>query len=414
MDEELKQLKAQVEDLKAKHADALAEKSDELQSLTADLEAKEAELEAAKAKAADLSSRVDDIEAKLAAPGIIGKTDGAEEREEKQLKDDFFTWMKTGHITELMHTKGTDLQASTDTSGGYAVPDELVRSIIQIEQERSPMRQVASVRSSSTPNVEQLVAVGNAASGWVGETAARPQTDTPDLAQRIAVFGEVYARPRAYQHVLEDAFFDVEGWLAEEVGRQFAEVEGVSFLTGSGTNQPIGILEGLTAPTAIAANDTTGRPQVLASATIDALGADDNASIEFLRSVVTSMTTGYLSGARWMMNRSTMELIHNFKDANGQYYLNQDIANPEKRTLFGFPIVINEDMGDVAGAAAGSFPIMFGDFSRAYQVIDRVGVSVLRDPYTNPGSVMFYTRKRVGSMRLDANAVKVVTVDQTP
>lgn len=414
MDEELKKLQAEVEALKAKHASALAEKSDELQSVTAELEAKKAELAKAQEKAADIEKRIEDLEAKMAAPAVVSKTDAAEGREEKQLRDDFFRWVKTGHITELMHTKGTDLQASTDTSGGYAVPDELVRSIIQIEHERSPMRQVSSVRSASTPNVEQLVAVGSAASGWVGETTARTQTDTPDLAQRVAVFGEVYARPRAYQHVLEDAFFDVEGWLAEEVGRQFAEVEGLAFLTGSGTNQPIGILEGLTAPNAIAANNTTGRPQVLASATVDALGADDNASIEFLRSVVTATTTGYLGNAKWMMNRATMELIHNFKDANGQYYLNQDIANPEKRTLFGFPIVLNEDMGDVVGAAAGSFPIMFGDFSRAYQVIDRVGVSVLRDPYTNPGSVMFYTRKRVGSMRLDANAVKVVTVDQTP
>ena len=409
---DLETLQKEFDELKAQHAKAVEEKDAAASELAGKLAEKEAELEVERQKAADVVERLENLEAKLAAPAIIKQTDAAESRLKVKHKDEFLRWMKTGETTELV-AKGTDLQTAVDTSGGFAVPDELVRSIIKQEYERSPIRQVASVRSASTPQVEQLVSTGSAASGWVAEADPRAQTDTPDLAQRTATFGEVYARPRAYQHVLEDAFFDVEGWLADEVSRQFSEVSGVAFLSGDGVNKPVGILEGLTAPTPVAANQTTGRPQVIASATLDALGADDAASIKFLRSIVTATTTGYLSNAVWMMNRASYEFIVNFADQNGQFYLNMDIANAEKRTIFGYPVVINEDMDDIPGTAAGSFPIMFGDFSRHYQILDRTGVSVLRDPYTNPGSIMFYTRKRVGSMRLDAEAVKVVTVDQT-
>lgn len=374
------------------------------EAVTAENESLKVEATKASEELAAIKADLEEIKAKQAAPAFIKSLGDEKEMEHKDL---FKTFIKEG--ADGLRTKGTDLQISTDAQGGYALPEELRQEIIRIEHEISPLRQVCSVASAATTDVKQLVSVGDAASGWVGETDARAQTNSPELAQRTATFGEVYARPRVYQHLIEDGFFNVEDWLLGEVARQFAEAEGVAFLSGNGTNKPVGILNGLTLTADGAASDANGTFQVLNTGVNNALGSTDAGIIEFLRTVVKSVRTGYLPGAVWMMNRATHHALVNLTDGNGEYFLQRDLTSAMADRLFGYRIVINEDMDDIDEAAA-SAPIMFGDFSRAFQIVDRVDVSMLRDPYTNPGSVMFYTRKRVGSMVLDAQAVKVVGV----
>ena len=322
-------------------------------------------------------------------------------------RENFKIFLKDG--VEGLRKKGTDMQISTDAQGGYALPEELRQEIIKLQYEQSPLRQVCSVTSADTTDVKQLVGIGDAASGWVGETDARAQTNAPELAQRTATFGEIYARPRIYQHMLEDAFFDAAGYVTTEVARQFSEQEGSAFLSGNGTNKPVGILNGLTLGSDQALNNTTGKFQVMDSGVNNSLGATSSAIIDFLRTVVKAVKTPYLANCRWMMNRSTHDTLVGLKNADNEYFLQRDITQAAATSLFGYPIVINEDMDDIDEAAA-SAPIMFGDFAQAFQIIDRVGVSILNDPYTNPGSVMYYTRKRVGSMVLNAEALKVVSV----
>ena len=414
---ELSELLSALEGMKAKQAEAVGVVRAALDVEIAELKGKLEELTAKEvdgdvALKSDLEdvarkSDLEDIIAKMQAPGFISGMGEPEVSIERKSFDEF---VRKGE-DRMMEYKAADLQASTDASGGFSVPEELRREIIRIENEMSPMRSVCDVRSAGTSDVKQLVAHGAAASGWVGETAARTQTTTPDLAQRTAVFGEVYAMPRAYQHMLEDSFFDAEAWLAEEVGRQFAEVSGTAFLSGDGSDKPVGILDGITVAADAAVNDATGVYQVIDTGVDNALGATDIASAEFLRQqVIPALRTGYRSGARWMMNEQTYAEIATWKDANDQFYLNPDISQASATSLFGFPITINWDMENI-DEAADSFPIIFGDFRRAFQIIDRTGVSVLRDPYTSKGSVQFYTRKRVGSMKLDANAIKVVSVN---
>ena len=351
-----------------------------------------------------MKADLEEVKAKQAAPAFLTT---AKEKSGMDSQEQFKIFLKDG--VEGLRSKAADMQISVDAQGGFSLPEELRRQIIEIEKEISPLRQVSSVVSADTTDVKQLVGIGDAASGWVGETDARTQTDTPELAQRSAVFGEIYARPRIYQHMLEDAFFDAAGYVVNEVARQFAEQEGTAFLNGNGTNKPVGILNGLTLGVNAAANDTTGAYQVIDSGVANALGASDSAIIEFLRTVVKSMRTGYLAGAGWMMNRSTHQSLVNLKTTTGEYFLQRDLTEAAATRLFGYPITINEDMSDIDEAAA-TCPILFGDFSRAFQIVDRVGVSMLADPYSSPGSVMYYTRRRVGSMILDAQALKVVTV----
>jgi HK97 family phage major capsid protein len=315
-----------------------------------------------------------------------------------------------GEGIEGLRAKAADLQISVDAQGGYALPEELRQEIISLEHESSPLRQVVSVASAATTDVKQLVSIGDAASGWVGETSTRTNTNSPELAQRTATFGEVYARPLVYQHMLEDAFFGVEGWVTGEVARQFAEAEGVAFLNGDGANKPVGILNGLDLSVSAPADDTAGTYEVINAGVDGALGSDDQETINNLRAVVLACKTGYLSNAKWMMNRETHNALVDLRTADGDYYLQRDIVNAAADRLFGFDIIINDDMDGIA--TGDKAPIMFGDFARAFQIVDRVGVSMMRDPYTQPGAVSFYTRKRVGSMVLDASALKVVAVSK--
>lgn len=401
--------------------DALAAAKGELES-KGQIEAKAVELETKisdlEGQIAEKTQKVEDLQAKLSAPTIVRSKEEQLRARVDEIKS-FFGHYVTGGVPGLqkafdeMETKAADLQISTDAQGGYALPEELRREIIRLEHEQSPLRQVVSVTSASTTDVKQLVSVGSAASGWVGETDARAQTNSPEVAQRTAVFGEIYAKPKAYQHVLEDAFFNVVDWLLGEVAREFAEKEGVAFLSGDGTNKPVGILNGLTLSASTAGNDVTGVYQVIKSATDGALGANDAAVVDFLRTIPLAMKTGYLGNARWMMNRATHNVLVNLKNSDGEYFLQRELVNAAAERLFGYPIIINEDMASIpATTNTGAAVILFGDFARAYQVIDRVGVSMLRDPYTAPGSVNFYTRKRVGSMKLDVSALKVVSVSK--
>lgn len=394
-------IEAQVEAVSVENAEVKASNlvlETKSAELTSELEAKSLDL-------AEKAAKLEELEAKMAAPMINTQSKKDPVMESKA---QFKTFLSEG--IEGLRSKAADLQITVDAQGGYALPEELRSEIIRLEHEMSPLRQVCSVASAGTTDVKQLVSIGDAASGWVGETTARTSTGSPELAQRTAVFGEVYAKPLVYQHMLEDAFFGVEAWLMGEVSRQFAEAEGVAFLSGNGTNKPVGILNGLTVSSDSAANDTTGAFQVLASATDGALGATDAAIIDFLRSVVINTKTGYLANAKWMMNRATHDVLVNLKNANGEYFLQRNLTEAAASKVFGFDIVINEDMASAPTTTGSEAPILFGDFSRAFQIIDRVGVSMIRDPYTVPGAVNFYTRKRVGSMILDASALKVVGV----
>jgi HK97 family phage major capsid protein len=391
------------------NADDLAEITTAVAAVTSENAELKAASEEATAKVADLTNElaakadlIAEMEAKASAPALITSS------KEIVMDSSFKTFMAEG--LDGLRAKGTDLQISTDAQGGYALPEELRQEIIRLEKEISPLRGVVAVTSASTTDVKQLVSVGDAASGWVGETASRGQTDSPELAQRTATFGEVFARPRIYQHMLEDAFFNVESWLTGEVARQFAEVEGQAFLAGDGSNKPVGILNGLTLGTSAAANDVSGTYQVIDSGVDGELGATADATIDFLRGVVLTLKTGYLNGAQFMMNRNTHDKLVQLRNSEGEYFLQRDITKGAAATLFGYEIVINEDMSNIPTTTGAACPILFGNFPRAYQIIDRVGVSMLRDPYTNMGSVMFYTRKRTGSMVLDASALKVISV----
>ena len=388
--------------------------NENLKSVNADLETKAAELQAdLDAKAAHIA----ELEAKAAAPAVLTtKNNEGNEMDQPRL-------VKTFMAQGIEGVKAANLQIGVDAQGGFALPEDLQLEIIKLEHDESPMRQVVQVRQSGTTDVKQNVSVGKANSGWVGETDTRPNTGSPELAQRVAYFGEVYANPTAYVHMLEDVYFDAESWLASEVAREFGEQEGQKWLFGQGGGtDPIGILHGLDltqSSTAVSATDTKlkrdilGAYEVIHSGVDGALGSNAGEMIDFMRGVVRSLKKGYRKNAKWMMSEATLDMFVGLKNADGEYFLQRDITKAAADSLFGYEIVINEDMDDIpTSTEAGVAPILFGDFSRAYTIIDRTGVSTIRDAITVKGSVQFYTRRRTGSMKLDVSALKVVAVSK--
>ncbi len=332
------------------------------------------------------------------------RPDGTGTKAASEHKAAFMQFVRKGIDTGLGELQAKALQIGVDADGGYAVPEELDRNIIELLRDESPMRQVCNQIFVGTPDYKRLANLGGAGSGWVGETAPRPETSTPTLAQISAVMGELYANPQATQTSLDDMFFDVEGWLNSEVGREFSEKEGAAFLLGDGVNKPKGLLA---YPFAVAGDKPRpyGTLQRLVSGNAAAFSGDN------LIDLVQAVKAGYRRAGTWMMNNLTVAYVRKLKDSEGNYLWRPGLEVGQPSSLLGYGITENEDMPDIAADANA---LAFGDFKRAYTIVDRIGTRVLRDPYTNKPYVGFYTTKRVGGMLVDSQAVKVLTLSAAP
>lgn len=360
------------------------------------------ELEATVAKANEeitrLNKEIADLAKKAARPEAPGSAEDAAHNEHKAA---FSQFMRKGNDSGLAELQVKAVQVGVDSDGGYAVPQELDRNILQLLRDESPMRQVCNVMTIGGVDYSKPVNLGGAGSGWVGETAARPETGTPKLTEIKPVMGEIYANPAATQRSLDDMFFSPETWIAQEVAYAFAQQEGVAFLLGDGTNKPKGLL---TAPTA-ATSDKAGRPfgtiQTIKTGVANNFPA--TAPSDVLIDMIYSLKGGYRNGATFMLNGLTLATIRKWKDSDGNYIWQPSLQMGQPSLILGYGVTENEDMPDVG---AGNLPLIFGNFKRAYTIVDRFGIRTLRDPYTNKPYVHFYTTKRVGGMLEDTQAVK--------
>ena len=294
------------------------------------------------------------------------------------------------------------LSGASGGEGGYAVPREIDGAIAATLKGLSPIRSIATVVQTGTSGYRKLIATGAMGAGWVGETDARPATATRSFAEIAPPSGELYANPAASQAMLDDAMFDVEDWLAEELGREFAVAEGAAFVSGNGTNRPKGFLS-YTATNEADGVRAFGSLQYLATGTAGAFPAATPQ--DKLVELVHMLKAPYRQGACWVMNSDTLARIRKFKTSDGAFVWQPGMVEGQAATLLGYPVVEAEDMPDVA---ADSFSIAFGDFRAGYLVVDRTGVRVLRDPYSAKPYVLFYTTKRVGGGVQNFEAIKLV------
>jgi HK97 family phage major capsid protein len=319
----------------------------------------------------------------------------------------FDRWFRRGREPEAgmreLEVKAK-LATDSDPDGGYVVPEQMASTIDRVLGTVSAMRSAASVMTISAPVYKKLVSVGGAASGWVGERQSRPETATPTLRELVFNLMELYANPAATQTALDDGAVDLAAWLADEVAIEFAEQEGAAFITGDGHNKPRGILS---YDFVANASWEWGKVGYTPSGVAAALTNASNNGTDALITLYHSLKAGLRPGAVFMMNDITAGVVRTFKDGQGAYLYAPPNAESEMPTLFRKPVMIDENMPSVA---ADAFPIVFGNLTRGYLIVEKQGVRVLRDPFTNKPNVHFYTTKRVGGGISHFQAVKALKV----
>ncbi|WP_417484141.1 phage major capsid protein [Maricaulis salignorans] len=339
----------------------------------------------------DQKSALDRLLLGEARPGLSGTNGSAESAA-------WSRYMRRGDLAGLAEAKS--LSAGSNSDGGYVVPAETEARIDRLLIEASPIRAIASVRQTSAPVFRKPVSRGGAASGWVTETAARPETGAPSLDLLDFPCAELYAMPAATQQLLDDAMVDVDQWLAEEVRDVFAVQESAAFVSGDGSDKPKGFLS---YTKALDGTEAWGEIGYVPTGTDGAFDAGDPA--DALIDLIYAPKTGYRAAGRFVMNRRTVSAVRRFKDADGNYLWQPSLSEGGSSTLLGYPVTEAEDMPDIG---SDSFSIAFGDFAKGYLVLDRQGVEVLRDPYSAKPYVLFYTTKRVGGGVQDFAAIKLL------
>lgn len=350
-----------------------------------------------------LEERMQMISRAAARPRLAGDAAGEMDAEENEQKSLFLdNYVRRGSEAEIARFESKSLNIGTPSDGGYAVPEVIDESIDRLLTDISPVRAVANVVQVGSSNYKKLISTTGPASGWVGETAARPETDTPNFAEITPPLGEIYANPAATQAMLDDAFFDVEAWLSEELATEFGAMEGAAFINGDGVNKPKGILSYATDSTEDSAR-AFGTLQHIPTGVSGAFPATDPSDV--LVDLVHELRPAYRQGAVFLMNTNTLAQIRKFKDADGNYLWRPGLGEGSPATLLGYPVMEAEDMPDIG---ADSLSIAFGNFNRGYLIADRMGTRILRDPYSNKPFVHFYATRRTGGAVVNSEAIKLL------
>lgn len=342
---------------------------------------------------------VDTLAVKSARPQLGDARAPAHER--LQRKAAFESYMRSGETGAMRALEGKALSVGTDADGGYLVPDETETVINAALRDISPIRAIAGIRQVSASVYKKPFASTGAEAGWIGETAVRPQTTTPTLSELSFPTMELYAMPAATQSLLDDSAVDVDAWIAEEVRVAFAEQEGSAFVSGDGTNKPRGFMD---YPTVANASWSWGNIGTVVTGTAGGFASTDPANA--LIDLIYGLKASCRANANFVMKRSTQAAVRKLKDGDGNYIWQPAVTPGQAPTLMGFAVTEAEDMPDIAPDANA---IAFGDFRRGYLIVDRVGIRVLRDPFSSKPYVLFYTTKRVGGGVQDFDAIKLLT-----
>jgi HK97 family phage major capsid protein len=348
---------------------------------------------------AKYQAEIDKLNAKMTAMSMGGaeKDDGLSQAE-REYRATFENWFRTGEGESQVKAalRSGEIRAAgeysvgEDERGGFTAPVEWDRTITDQRMEISPMRRFASVQTVTGQGFKKLYNLRGTVSAWVGETTARPQTDGSLLAEYAFAFGEIYAMPAATQRILEDSEINIAAWLASEVNSEFAYQEGSAFVNGDGVNKPKGLLRyDAATETALAANlrHPLGPISEVATGAAAAITSDG------LIDLIYDLPEDRSQGAALYANRKTHSIVRKMKDGQGNYLWQPPFQAGQPAQILGQPA---HELAGLPDIAADAIPVVYGNMANGYRIFDRIGISVLRDPYTNKPYVLFYTRKRVG------------------
>src|SRR5690606_22683507 len=324
--------------------------------------------------------RLEELEAKRETPG---KT--AAEKRRDEYKSVFIDWVRNKGVSPLHEQQlqdmarkmfeAKDVTIGSGPGGGFAVPEEIAREIERLEKLFSPVRRLVKVVRAGSSDYKELVNTRGTTSGWVGESDARTATGTSQLREVTPTFGELYAYPQASEWALDDMFFDVEAWLAEEVAQEFAIQEGNAVIRGDGSSKPTGMLNTtpVTTPDFASPLRAAAAYQYIPS---DLSPGGSGILPDTLIDLIYTLNSAYRAGATWVMNSVTTGAVRKLKDGDSQYLWQPGLQMGQPDRLLGYPVETWEQMDDIG---ANNFPVAFGNFRRAYVLADRVGLRVTRD-----------------------------------
>jgi HK97 family phage major capsid protein len=316
----------------------------------------------------------------------------------------YYKMLRHGHNV-LTPEEVKTMQVGIDPDGGWLAPSELSTQIIMVEQANSVVRQVARSLMIGSGSVEIPARLAFPSFGWVGEVTPRNPTATAGLGKIELVAKEAFSEPEITQRLLDDSVIDVEAFMGQEIGSALAQGEEAAFISGDGVAKPHGFTQ---YPTSNVTDATGTRPfgtlQYIPTGQAGAWPATDDAIYDFLQNVVYSLRPAYRKNAAWIMPTACVQRISQVKDAQKRPLFQPTMAAGQPPTLIGYPLYEAEQMPAVS---ANSYSIAFANWQRAYWIVDRLGIRMLRDPYTNKPYVRFYTTKRVGGGVVDSCAIKL-------
>ena len=320
-----------------------------------------------------------------------------------EYKAAFNQFIRTGNenaIKDMQH-KAVSI-AGTGAEGGVLVSPQLNEFILTTIKNTSPMRGLCKVVTVTGNIADFIIDPYSSGAGWAAETDARLESATSNFQKVSVPIHEIYALPKASQRILDDSAFNIEAWIAERVAEKFISLENDAFTKGDGISKPAGILNKTTVLNTSWVWGSIGMVKTGVAADFPATNP-----VDIILDLIYALKSGYRNNAVFMMNSKTLTKLRKYKDLEGRYLINDTLNDANEPTLFGYRIVLNEDMDDVL---ANKLPILFGDFSRGYVIVDSYDIRILRDPYTAKPHVYFYVTKRVGGDVLDYDAIKALRV----
>ncbi|MGX9855219.1 phage major capsid protein [Limimaricola variabilis] len=344
----------------------------------------------------DRMTRLDRKTALAARPALEAKAEGQPHRAA------FGAYLRTGEDDGLrgLGLEGKAMSTTVAADGGYLVDPQTADRVRGVLGATASLRAVSNVVAVDAGSYDVLIDHAEAGAGWADETSARVETGTPQIDRVSIPLHELSALPKASQRLLDDSAFDIEGWLAGRIADSFARSEAAAFISGDGVDKPAGLLS---YPQVDDDGWAWGSLGYVATGTDGGFDIDNPA--DAVIDLVYRLGAPYRAGARFVMNSRTAGSLRKFKDADGRFLWTDGLSAGEPARLLGYPVLIAEDMPDIASDACA---LAFGNFEAGYTIAERPDLRVLRDPFSAKPHVIFYATKRVGGAVSDFAAIKLL------
>lgn len=401
----------------------LKELGDEIKSVFEEWKTTYAELEAERKKLGEataettakfdaLDGRIDEIDVRMQKGRLDTESELDRDRPEVKAFEKLFRKgpaalsedeVKHVRLTNEDGTEKKTMMLGDDTTGGFLAPVEIINELIKGIVLFSPIRDVAKVRNTSFNSVKAPKRTQTTAATWVGEVDTRSESQNLKFGKEEISTRELSAMADISRQDLEDVSVTLDDLVLEDFSEQFGVSEGLAFVSGDGVD---GKPEGF-----ITASDQgylgSNGVQTVATASANTLVATD------LIELFYTLKSAYARNASWLMRRETVKVVRKLKETSTDNFLWQPgLATLAPPTILDRPYLEVPDMPgpSVSSFTTGDHIVGFGDWSRAYWIVDRLAMQTLRDPYTQAGNgyIRFWGRKRVGGQVVLPEAIKLL------